>query len=190
MPNVRLNILTIDSFPKCYIQVCENSLPEWFNLELQQPLKEQTLTSLYIVCKSFILNVNLIDQATLRGQDKHIYTHTHTHTHTNTHTHTLMSPSSHPLSLPSSQTCTPLHSSVVGSKRWVEWQPTLRMANQPDTHTQNRGQACVNWGVEASWGAPPMHCANLCVCVCVCVPCCCVAALAMLETSFQLNKVL
>lgn len=43
--------------------------------------------------------------------------------------------------------------------------PTSQTCTQ--THTQNRGQARVNWGVEASWGALTAHCANLWMWECV-----------------------
>ncbi len=44
----------------------------------------------------------------------------------------------------------------LGSDR----QPERAQPGQRSTHW--RGQAHVKWGVEASWGALPAHCANLC----------------------------
>lgn len=110
------------------------SVPYTLTLNLWQPLKDGKFTCLYIICKSFILNANLIDQVTPGGRDKHQAP--------STHTHTLIWPSRHPpfLSLSLARLPPPpphpynSSFSVVGSKRWVEWQPTLSMANWLDTH--------------------------------------------------------
>lgn len=99
---------------------------------------DRTLTYLCIFCKSFILNVNLIDQATPEG---HTHSHALTHSHIHTHTRAFMSTSSHHPCLPLSHARpppTPLPSTVVGSKKWVEWQPTLWISNQTDTHTNTK----------------------------------------------------
>ena len=155
-------------FSECHIQVCEHSLTQCLDdliLNFNNN-KEQTVTSLYIVCKSFILNVNLIDQATLGGKDKHIYTHTHTHTHahmhartcTTTHTHTHTKPPPHTHTHTHTHSCHPLanlslclqarhaHPSTIlllaARGEWSDSPPCVWPTSQTHTHAKQRSGLC------------------------------------------------
>lgn len=125
-------------------------------MNLWQPLKDGKFTCLYIICKSFILNANLIDQVTPGGRDKHTH-HTHTHPH--------MAFQTSSLSVFKPCQTAPTTTSPLQLLLLCCWQQEVsRVTAHPEHgqlagHTQNRGQACVNWRVEASWGALPVHCA-------------------------------
>lgn len=154
-------------------------MPVHSNPELRQLLKDGTITCLYIICKSFILNVNLIDQATPGGKDKHTHIQTHAHLHV-----TLQLPSLS--AFKPCQTCPPRppfccwQREVSGVTAHPEYGQPARHTHK---HTHKTEVRPVSTGVWRPAEVPRLCivliCGRMCVCVCarLCISCCC--ALAM-----------
>lgn len=158
-------------------------VPVHLNPELRQSFKDWTLTCLCIFGKSFILNVNLIDQATPEGKGKCTHTPTNTNAHTHIKIHTCLHVTLQPPSLSCFKPCqtAPLTPPLICCWQQEASAVTAHPENrQPGrrTHKHKTEVRPVSTGV---WR--PAEVPRLCiVLICgVCICCCCVTALEMKE---------